>query len=152
MMARFTQFGIYEYSGSSSDGTWIIEGGTLQDPQPTFSGDPMFSGDWSSVGNIISFNIDVSFGNILTFGTGQFYLKLPFPSHDNRLLSDGCLHDILNNNDQYSIVGHVNAGSDILELFSITSNGRQNPFTKQVPVHLNNEDNFHISGVYEKNH
>jgi hypothetical protein len=68
------------------------------------------------------------------------------------LLSDGCLHDILNNNDQYSIVGHVNAGSDILELFSITSNGRQNPFTEQVPVRLHNEDSFHISGVYEKNH
>jgi hypothetical protein len=62
-------------------------------------------------------------------------------------MSDGCLHDI-STGDEYAVLGHVQAGSDILSLLTTTSNGKQNPFNSGVPVNLNQQDNFHISGTY----
>ena len=86
--------------------------------------------------------------NITGFGTGQYYVKLPFASKNNYLLSDGCVHDISTGN-EYAVLGHVVAGSDILTLLSTASNGRQVDFTATVPFSLNAEDNFHIAGFYE---
>ena len=145
-MARFTD-PITSSFGSSEDGTWIIEGGTLG-TQPTFSGSPLFSGHYRTVDDICHFGIDVDMDNITSFGTGQYYMKLPFPSHHNIILSDGCLHDISTGN-QYAVLGHISAGSDIMKLFSIASNGKHVPFESGVPVNLATADNFHISGTYE---
>ena len=150
-MARFTHPGISGY-GTSENGSWIIEGGTLGTSQPTFSGDPLFAGHYTTFDGLCKFSIDVDFDNITDFGDGQYYLKLPFPVHDNIIFSDGCLHD---DTDQYAILGHVDAGSDIMKLFSIASNGRHVPFSDSdnQPVRLNAlEDNFHISGTYEMDH
>ncbi len=145
-MARFTHPSISQ-SGSSAAGTWTIEGGTLNGSQPTFSSDPMFSGEWYLIGNICHFAIDVDMDNITGFGTGQYYVKLPFSSKVNYLMSDGCLHDD-STGDEYAVLGHVQAGSDILSLLTTTSNGKQNPFTNSVPVNLATADNFHVAGTY----
>lgn len=145
-MARFTHPAIGS-SGSSDAGTWEIEGGTLG-TQPTFNGAPLFSGKWTRFDNIVHFSIDVDMDNITSFGTGQYFVKLPFASKLNYLLSNGCLHDISANN-EYAILGHVQAGSDILTLLTTTSNGKQNPFEDGVPVNLSTNDNFHIAGTYE---
>jgi len=145
-MARFTHPSI-SLSGSSANGTWTIEGGTLNGSQPTFNGDPLFSGEWYLIGNICHFAIDVDMNNITNFGTGQYYVKLPFPSKVNYLMSDGCLHDA-STGDEYAVLGHVIAESDTLSLLTTTSNGKQNPFTNSVPVNLNAADNFHVSGTY----
>ena len=146
-MARFSHPAI-SGKGSTDIGNWTIEGGTIGGTQPTFNGDPLFTGEWTRINGFCHFGIDVDFDNITSFGTGQYYLKLPFPSLNNYLLSDGCLHDT-SGGDQYAIMGHVAAGSDILELFSIASNGRHVPFEHNVPVTLHVEDNFHIAGAYE---
>lgn len=147
-MARFTHPSINLF-GSSANGTWVIEGGTTGDGaiQPTFSGAPMFSGEWVKIGNIVHFTIDVDMDNITNFGDGQYYVKLPFISKFNYLMSDGCIHDI-STGDEYAILGHVSSGSDILKLLTTTSNSKQNPFTHNVPFTLNAADNFHISGTY----
>lgn len=144
-MARFTHPAIGG-SGSSDAGTWIIEGGTLG-TQPTFNGAPLFSGRWTRFDDLVHFSIDVDMDNITNFGTGQYFVKLPFPSKSNYLLSNGCLHDI-STGDEYAVLGHVQAGSDILTLLTTTSNGKQNPFTHNVPVNLSTADNFHIAGTY----
>ena len=148
-MARFTHPAI-SISGDSEDGSWVIEGGTL-DVQPTFSGDPLFAGHYSLIDVICNFTVNVDMDNITSFGTGQYYIKLPFPAHDNILLSDGCFHDE-SGSDQYAVLGHVDAGSDIMKLFSVASNGRHVPFEYNVPVTLNVADNFHIRGTYEIDH
>lgn len=127
--------------------TFTVQGGT-DGTQPTFTGAPMFSGSYTKVGNICHFQIDVDMDNITDFGTGQYYVKLPFPSSHNYLFSDGCLHDI-STGDEYSVLGHVSAGSDVLNLLSVASNGRQVPFEHNVPVTLSTADNFHIAGTYE---
>lgn len=147
-MARFTQ-PFSTISASTEQGTWEIEGGTTGAGavQPTFDGAPLFTGSWYKIGNLIHFAIDLDMDNITSFGSGQHYVKLPFPAGRNYLMSDGCLHDI-STGDEYAILGHVVAGSDILTLLTTTSNGRQNPFTPSVPVNLNVADNFHISGTY----
>ena len=147
-MARFTHPAIGS-GGATSNDTWTIEGGTTGDGavQPTFNGDPLFSGAWTRLGDLVFFNIDVDMDNITSFGSGQYYVKLPFPSQYNYLLSDGCIHDI-STGDEYAILGHVSAGSDILTLLTTTSNSKQNPFTHNVPFTLNIADNFHISGSY----
>ncbi len=145
-MARFTHPSIGS-SGSSDSGTWQIEGGTLG-TQPTFNGAPLFSGEWVRFDGLVHFSIDVDMDNITGFGTGQYYLKLPFVSKSNYLMSDGCLHDASNGR-EYAVLGHVVAGSDVLTLLTTDSNGRQEPFTSAVPFALSTDDNFHISGTYQ---
>ena len=148
-MARFTHPSIW-LSGSTDNGTWTIEGGTLSNPQPTFTGDPLFTGHYSVVGNLCHFAIDVDMDNITSFGTGQYYMKLPFPANHNIILSDGCLHDDSTGN-QYAILGHVVEGSDIMTLFSTASNGQHTPFSDSdnTPIKLAVADSFHIAGTFE---
>lgn len=148
-MARFTHPSIGSV-GDSSNNTWTVEGGTTGDGavQPTFDGDPLFSGGYNRFDSICHFHIDVDMDNITSFGSGQYYVKLPFPAKNNYVLSDGGLHDI-SANDEYQVLGHVIAGSDILTLLSIISNGKHAPFTSSVPVNLSTADNFHIAGFYE---
>lgn len=131
---------------SSPDITYQPLGGTLAD-QPTFDGDPLISGSYIQIGSLCHFQIDVDFDNILTFGTGQYYLTLPFTSEHAFIVRDGCLHDA-SGNDQYSISGHCAAGSNEIYLYSTASNGRDVEFTHNVPVTLAAADNFHIAGVY----
>jgi len=151
-MARFTHPSIWQ-SGSSDEGTWTIEGGTLSDPQPTFSSDPLFTGHYTVIGNLCHFAIDVDMDNILTFGEGQYFMRLPFAANHNIILSDGCLHAASSGN-QYAILGHVVEGSDIMELYSISSNGQHVPFSDSdnSPIKLNPADNFHIAGSFEMDH
>lgn len=149
-MSRFTHPGISTY-GTSENGSWVIEGGTIDGTPPVFDGAPLFAGHYTVFDGLCKFNINVDMNNITDFGSGQYYIKLPFPIHDNILFSDGCLHDY-SGGSQYAILGHVNKGSDIVTLLSIASNGRHVPFEHNTPVTLAQEDNFHISGIYEIDH
>lgn len=130
----------------ASDTIYVPLGGT-DTTQPIFAGDPLITGSYTIFGNLCHFQIDVDFDNITSFGAGQYYLTLPFPADHAFLVRDGCLHDI-SGNDQYAISGHVDAGSNMLKLYSTASNGRDVPFTYNVPVTLDVADNFHIAGVY----
>jgi hypothetical protein len=132
---------------TSSSTTFTVAGGTLG-TQPTFTGAPLFTGSYTKIGNLCHFQIDVDMDNITSFGTGQYYMTLPFPAEHNYLVSDGCLHDI-SASDQYSVMGHVVAGSSQLRLLSVASNGKHVPFQHNVPVTLAVADNFHVAGTYE---
>lgn len=146
-MARFTHPAI-EASASTEEGTWTIVGGTIDGDQPTFSGDPLFAGNWTVLDGVCTFAITVDFDNITDFGSGQYYLEIPFPSDDDIIFSSGCLHDT-STGEQYFILGSVDAGTDVMKLFTVGSNGRQDPFTSGVPVTLNVADDFHIAGTYQ---
>lgn len=147
-MARFTQ-PMEILSGSTENFTWEIEGGTTGAGavQPTFDGAPLFTGYWYRIGHLVHFAINVDMDNILTFGTGQYYVKLPYAAGNNYLMPDGQLLDF-STQDKYQISGHVVAGSDILTLFATISNGKLGNFTNSVPVNLTTADDFHISGTY----
>lgn len=129
---------------------FAVEGGT-NGTQPTFDGAPLFSGSYIQNGaNQIHFQIQVDMDNIISFGTGQYYVKLPFPSKHEYVFRDGCVHDI-STSKNYHISGQVAAGSDNLSLWSTdrVNNAIEDvPFTSTSAFILNAADNFHIAGNY----
>jgi hypothetical protein len=125
---------------------FTVSGGALG-TQPTFDGDPLFTGSYVKTGPQVHFRIDVDFDNITSFGTGQYYLDLPFVSKYNYHFRNGCLHDI-SGEDQFAISGHVIAGQSRMTLFWTNNSGQDEEFTSTAPVTLQTIDNFHISGEY----
>jgi hypothetical protein len=131
------------------DIAFVVEGGSLG-TQPTFSGAPLFTGSYVKNGPLVTFRIDVEFDNITSFGTGQYYLTLPFVPKHNYQLTNGCLHDI-STGVNYVITGHVYAGNSQMRLESTDNTGNTSfniPFTYNHPVTLTTADNFHIAGTY----
>ena len=126
--------------------SFTVNGGTLGD-QPTFDGAPLFSGSYVKTGPMVHFQIQVDMDNILTFGTGQYYVDLPFPSKYGYQVRAGCLHDV-STGKQYAIGGHVYAGNSSLNLSFTNTNGQDEVFDFNSPVVLTSEDNFHVSGTY----
>lgn len=127
--------------------TFIVNGGTIGGTQPTFDGAPMFYGNYLRIGDQVTFDIQVDFDNITSFGTGQYFVDLPFPSRFAAMLRGACIHDISVNR-EYGLGGHVFAGQQQLVLTYVASNGRDEPFTHNAPFQLHVEDNFHIQATY----
>lgn len=128
---------------------YAVQGGTTG-TQPTFTGDPDITGSYVRVGVMCHFRIDVDMDNITSFGTGQYYLILPFQAKHNYQLSDGCLHDG-STGVEYPMTGHVAAGSNQLFLQSMDVQGNNLwnvDFTHIEPITLATNDNFHIAGTY----
>lgn len=130
--------------------SYTVQGGTDGD-QPTFTGAPLFSGRYiKTSGNLVHFEIQVDMDNITDFGTGQYYVTLPFNAKYGYSFRDGCYHDISTETD-YHVSGHVFAGSNSLRLNTSVKVGgsvEDSPFNSTNPVALNAEDNFHIAGTY----
>ena len=137
-----------DYYNPSPVTPFTVLGGTTG-TQPTFSGAPMFYGNYIQSGDLIYFDIQIDFDNILTFGTGQYYVELPFESRYATQMRDGCVHDVSTGR-QYSIGGHIDANSKVLLLNYIGTNGRDESFEHDKPFVLDTIDNFHISGMYIK--
>lgn len=129
--------------------SFTVNGGTTA-TQPTFDGAPLFSGTYVKIGPQVHFQIQVNMDNITSFGTGQYYVDLPFDAKYGYQFKEGCLHDISASN-QYAIGGHVAAGTNRLFLTYTGSNGQDEFFDHDSPVNLNAADNFHISGTYISN-
>lgn len=118
--------------------------------QPTFSG-PAISGTYNRFGNMVHFSIIVEFANITNFGTGQYYLTLPYAAKTAYLFRDGCLH-VSTGGAQFHISGHVGLGVNTLYLnFSdkVASGVQDVAFTSTAPVTLTTAGRFHIAGTYE---
>jgi hypothetical protein len=144
-MARFTHPALLD-SGSTYEGTWTVQGGTTE-TQPTFSGAPLFTGQWVRIENLVHFEIQVDMDNITNFGTGQYYVMLPFAPVAGYQFREGCVHDISTGR-QYSVGGHAYINNPQLLLNFTDTNGRDSEFTHNTPFVLSTEDNFHISGTY----
>jgi hypothetical protein len=126
-----------------------IQGGTLG-VQPTFDGDPLFSGSYIKIGNLVHFQIQVDMDNITNFGSGQYFVSIPFPSKYGYMFRCGCLHDESTGR-EYHISGHASQGDDKILLYTSDTQGNNLydfPFTSTEPVTLNALDNFHIAGSY----
>lgn len=127
--------------------TYAVQGGTANGTQPTFDGNPLFAASYILSGELVHFRINVDFDNITSFGTGQYYMTLPFNSKYDMYMRNGQLLDF-STNKKYSISGHVSAGSNMMYLLSTASNGDEVSFSSLVPFHLNIADDFHISGSF----
>ena len=123
-----------------------ISGGT-DGTQPTFSG-PVFTATYTRFGDMIHFAYTVDFTNILTFGTGQYFMTLPYDARRSYTFNSGSLYDD-SGDVYYSIIGQVLAGSNVMTLWYIKSNGETEPFEYNKPITLTTDDSFNISGTYE---
>jgi hypothetical protein len=129
-----------------SEVSFTVEGGTTG-TQPTFTGEPDFEGSYVRFGLMCHFRIDVDFDNILTFGTGQYYVDLPFPAKHNYMFRDACLHDVSMPR-QYQLSGHVLAGESRLTLWYADAGAQDQIFDYNSPALLTVNDHFHIAGTY----
>lgn len=125
---------------------FTVNGGTTA-AQPTFNGAPLFSGRYVRTGQIVHFQIQVDMDNISDFGTGQYYVDLPFAAKYNYTFKDGSLHDVSTGH-RYAIGGYVTANTERVFLTFTSSSGQDDLFDFNSPVTLNSEDSFHISGTY----
>jgi hypothetical protein len=123
-----------------------VSGGT-DGTQPTFSG-PVFTATYTRFGDMVYFAYSVDFTNILTFGTGQYFMTLPYNSRRPVTFSGGSLTDD-SGGTVYSIIGNVAAGSNVMTLSYIKSNGETEPFEHNKPITLTTADSFDITGTYE---
>lgn len=122
--------------------------------QPTYSGaaGDVFSGSYTRIGGLVHFAYMVDFSNILTFGTGQYTMGLPYAASHPYVFRDGCLHDA-STGDQYHITGHVAAGETTMYLFwsdKVASAVQDVAFEDGAPLNLAVADSFHIAGTYER--
>jgi hypothetical protein len=134
-------------SAVPSETSFTVNGGTLG-TQPTFDGDPLFSGTYVKTGPMVHFQIQVDMDNITNFGTGQYYVDLPFPAKYNYHFRDACLHDTSGTVRQYALSGHVYAGQSQVTLWFTSTSGQDELFDHNSPALLTVNDNFHISGTY----
>lgn len=129
---------------------FAVNGGTIGGTQPTFSGAPLFTGQVVRIGDYVHFEIQVLFSNITSFGTGQYFVDLPFaPSHPV-MIRGGCVHRN-SNGKQYALGGHAVTGNVQLTLWYTASNGEDEEFDHNSPFTLTAADNFHIQGSYLAN-
>lgn len=129
--------------------SYNVEGGTDAN-QPTFTGDPLFSASHTDTySKLVYFRINVMMTNITSFGTGQYYMTLPFKTKYDMTFTDGHLHNAVHDVD-YQLSGFAEAGSNVIKLNYQGANGLLAPFTAVNPRPLTTADHFHISGVYIK--
>ncbi len=131
--------------------TQYIPGGGTNGTQPVFDPGQAFTASFTRFGNLVHFSIRVNFTSITNFGTGQYYLTLPYPSKNSYQFREGCLHDV-STSTQFNMGGHVLAGQSTIWLSSsdkVASGVQDIPFTSTFPVTLSTADTFHISGTYE---
>jgi len=76
-------------------------------------------------------------------------MTLPYEARRPNTFSGGALYDDSTGN-VYSIIGIVAAGSDQMDLYYLKSNGETEPFEHNKPITLVVDDNFDITGTYEK--
>jgi hypothetical protein len=125
-------------------------GGGSSGTQPVFP-PTAIEGSYTRFGNMVHFSIKVTFTGITNFGTGRYFLTLPYNTAHAYFLREGCLHDA-SAGATFSVGGHVNANTNVLELYSLDkiSSGVQDvAFTSTFPVTLTTADSFHIAGTYE---
>ena len=115
--------------------------------QPAFSSDPLFYGSSIRNGDLVFLAIQVDFDNITSFGTGQYFVSLPYPSKYDATIREGHLHRDSNGRN-YPIVGHLAEGSSIMTLWFTAGTGQDEEFDRNSPYTLTTSDDFHIAGTY----
>lgn len=137
---------------ASQETDYQVGGGTVQfngnaPVQPQFNGTPLFTASYIKAGNLVFFQIKVVMTNITNFGSGQYYMTLPFESKHDVFMRSGHLHDD-SSNKNYAISGEILKDTNMITLAYTASNGQDLPFTSTSPITLTTSDDFHIAGTY----
>lgn len=131
---------------AAAEVSYTVGGGTIGGTAPTFTGSPLFYGSSIRNGDLVYFRVTVDFNNITNFGTGQYYVTVPYPAKYDVAVRGGYIVDD-NRTDYYRLGGHIEAGSTQMTLWRSTS-AQDEIFDYNSPVVLTTSDSFHISGSY----
>ena len=114
----------------------------------TYTGQPA-QGFYIKLGYLITVQIDVDFTNVTNFGTGQYFITLPFNSRYHTDVYGGSVHDVVNQGvDHYSLKGHLNSSTTTVSIWNIKSSAADEPFDHNSPFNLTTADKFHMSFSY----
>lgn len=106
------------------------------------------TGSYTRVGNIVFAHLNVPFSTITNFGTGQFFVSLPFNAARHTDVVAGTLHDTSTGN-YYTIKGHLEEDFGLISLWYISGSGVDAALDYNSPVLLDTTDLFHMSFTYE---
>lgn len=120
---------------------------TISGTAPTFSSTPLVTGSYAVSGVLTYFRIEVELDNVTNFGTGQYYVTLPFTPLRDFITRDGSLVRA-SNGTRYALNGHALAESNMLRLYYSGSSSHDEIFDHDSPHNLATEDTFQISGTY----
>jgi hypothetical protein len=96
---------------------------------------------------MVYFRIYVDMSNITSFGTGVYYVTLPFNTKHEIYVRDGHVADF-STSKKYSVSGSALAGTNQLYLTTTVAGGEEVNFSPTVPFTLAPEDSFHIAGTF----
>ena len=131
---------------AAAEVSYTVGGGTIGGTQPTFTGDPRFYGSYVKNGSLVYVRINVDFDNITGFGTGQYFVTVPFKAKYDTTLRSGYVVDGSKTN-YWLLAGRLTAGSDQMTLWRLGTQ-KDEEFDYNSPVTLTTTDSFHIAGEY----
>jgi len=106
------------------------------------------TGTYYNYGKLIFVHINYDFANTTSFGVGQLRIQLPFAAVREADVFGGTLHDD-STGLHYSIKGHILEGSNILTIWYVSTDARDQPVSYQSPILLTTSDRLHLSFWYE---
>ena len=127
--------------------TEFIPSGGTSGSQPVFDPNDL-QGSFNRFGNMVHFQLNILFTNVTDFGTGQYYITLPYAPR-TRYTFTGGQYDDDSQGRSYMIAGQVEPGSTTMWLAYLSSSGKWEPFTSSDPRNLATADKFDIAGTYE---
>jgi hypothetical protein len=101
------------------------------------------------IGDMVHVDFDTFLDDITSFGTSGLTVTLPYPSAMHMDFWGGTLHDTNSPDEYYSIKGHLEQGSDIMELWFI-DNDKDEPLKNGTPITLSTADRIHFNGWYRR--
>jgi hypothetical protein len=130
--------------------TYLPELGTINGTQPTLNL-PVAAGTYNRFGNMVHFTASIDLGGINDFGTGQYYITIPYPPKSEYAFRSGVLNDS-SSSQMFQLTGGLVVGSSQMLLYlaeNVANKIVDKPFTPTDPVTLTTADRFYISGTYE---
>lgn len=102
-------------------------------------------GSYIKIGKLVTFHIQVTLTNVTNFGTGQYFITLPFAPIGDYAFRDGGIHAAGNH---YTVMADAEAGSTTMDLWYVASSGQDMPMNHNSPHTLTTTNKFYINGTY----
>lgn len=112
----------------------------------TYTGTPTVAG-YILFGSLCHFRIRVNLTTVTNFGTGQYFLTLPFEPADDYVFRDGGIH--ANTGSHYALMADAEIGELAMSLWHPGPGGQDAVTDHNSPHLLTVNDYFYISGTYE---
>lgn len=112
----------------------------------TYTQSPVTS-SYIRVGKMIFISVLVDFSKVTAYGTGRYYITLPYQATRHAGIMAGMLHE--GTNKIKVIAGRIDKESKRCELFYLDNQIEYQDFDHQHPHVINSDDYFHLEGWYE---